>query len=75
VIRLPRLPLVYRGAGATYAVSLDVTDYSSTQAAVRWQSTSHLSEAEALRAILANGVSFAMAQALIGKAPMPPACA
>jgi hypothetical protein len=72
--RLPRLPLVYRGVADTYAVSIDVTDYSSGQAVVAWKSTSHLSEAEALAAIAADGVPTAMAKALLGKAPMPLAC-
>ena len=71
--RLPRLPLVYRGVAGTYAVSLDVTDYSAGQPTV-WKSTSHLTEAEALEAIAADGVPLEMGKALLGKAPMPLAC-
>ena len=40
--RLARLPLVYRGVGDTYAVSVDVTDYADSRANVAWKSTSHL---------------------------------
>ena len=71
--RLPRLPLIYRGVANTYAVSVDVTDYTKGQPTV-WKSMSHLSEAEALDVIGANGVSLAMAKALLGMAPMPLAC-
>jgi len=71
--RLPRLPLIYRGVANTYAVSVDVTDYTNGQPTV-WKSMSHLSEAEALDVIGANGVSLAMAKALLGKALMPLAC-
>jgi hypothetical protein len=73
--RLPRLPLVYRGVGDTFAVSLDVTDYADAGAACAWKSTSHLSEAQALDVLVADGVSAAVAMGLIGKAPMPDACA
>ena len=55
--RLPRLPLIYRGVANTYAVSVDVTDYANGQPTV-WKSISHLSEAEALDVIGANGVSL-----------------
>jgi hypothetical protein len=74
VVRLPRLPLVYRGVADTYAVSIDVTDYGSAKAVTAWKSTAHLSETEALHTIVADGVSPPMAKALIGKAPMPLAC-
>jgi hypothetical protein len=73
--RLPRLPLVYRGVGGTFAVSLDVTDYADAGAAFAWKSTSHLTEAQALDVLVADGVSAAVAMGLIGKAPMPDACA
>ena len=72
--RLPRLPLVYRGLGDTYAVSLDVTNYADVHAEVAWKSTSHLSEAQALDVLIGNGVAPGVAQGLIGKAPMPDAC-
>lgn len=72
--RLPRLPLVYRGVGDTYAVSLDVTDYADAHAEVAWKSTSHLSEAQALDVLIGNGVAPDAARGLIGKAPMPEAC-
>jgi hypothetical protein len=74
MIRLPRLPLVYRGVANTYAVSVDVTDYSTGRTVSVWKSTSHLSEADAIDAVVADGVSPAMAEALLGKAPMPLAC-
>ena len=73
-VRLPRLPLVYRGVADTYAVSVDVSDDSNPLAAVTWKSDSHLTEAEALRRIVADGLPVAMAKALLGKAPMPVAC-
>jgi hypothetical protein len=69
--QLPRLPPVYRGAGDTYAVSLDVTDYDSGHTAVAWKSLSYLSEPAVLEAIAANGLSMTLAKALLGKAPMP----
>jgi len=72
--QLPRLPLVYRGVGDTYAVSLDVTNYGSGATGVAWKSVSYLSEAAALDAITADGISLPLAKALIGKAPMPLAC-
>jgi hypothetical protein len=72
--RLPRLPLVYRGVGGTYAVSLDVTNYADAHAEVAWKSTSHLSESEALDVLIGNGVAPGVAMGLIGKAPMPEAC-
>lgn len=74
MVRLPRFPLVYRGVGDTYAVSLDVTDYSVARANVLWQSSSYLGSAEAARLIMANGVPPDIAAALLGKAVMPPAC-
>lgn len=72
--RLPRLPLVYRGVGDTYAVSLDVTDYAEAHTEVAWKSTSHLSESQALDVLIGNGVAPGVAKGLIGKAPMPEAC-
>jgi hypothetical protein len=74
MVRLPRFPLVYRGVGETFAVSIDVTDYASDKPVTVWKSASHLSEAEALNTIVADGVSPPMAKAMIGKAPMPLAC-
>jgi len=74
MIRLPRLPLVYRGVAGTYAVSIDVTEYGGGHSALAWKSTSHLSETEALELIVADGVSSTVAKALLGKAPMPLAC-
>ncbi len=74
MVRLPRLPLVYRGVADTFAVSLDVTEYATPQTATTWKSLSHLSEAEALQAIVADGVTLPVAKALLGKAPMPLAC-
>ncbi|MEO5824086.1 MAG: hypothetical protein ABIT71_26565 [Vicinamibacteraceae bacterium] len=74
MVRLPRLPLVYRGVAGTYAVSVDVTDYSSPRSEVAWKSASYLSEADALNTIVADGVSLPIAKALLGKAPMPMAC-
>jgi hypothetical protein len=74
MVRLPRLPLVYRGVADTFAVSVDVTDYAIPRSVTTWKSSSHLSGAEALRVLVANGVPSAMAQGLLGKAPMPAAC-
>jgi hypothetical protein len=73
--RIPRLPLVYRGPGGTYSISVDVTDYADARAAIRWKSTSHLSEAEVRRMLAAEGIPPSLADSLIGKAPMPEACA
>jgi hypothetical protein len=72
--RLARLPLVYRGVGETYAVSIDVTDYADARANVAWKSTSHLTESQALDVLIGNGVTPGAAIGLIGKAPMPEAC-
>jgi hypothetical protein len=74
IARLPRLPLVYRGVGDTYAVSIDVTDYADARARFAWKSTSYLSESAALDVLIGNGVAPKVARALIGKAPMPDAC-
>ena len=74
MVRLRRLPLVYRGVADTYAVSLDVTDYETPQTATTWKSLSHLTEAEALQSIVSDGVTLPVAKALLGKAPMPLAC-
>jgi hypothetical protein len=74
ITKLPRLPLVYRGVGATYAVSLDVTDYRGGETGVAWKSLSYLSEAAALEAITGDGISMPLAKALLGKAAMPLAC-
>ena len=74
MVRLPRLPLVYRGMADRYAVSVDVTDYTGSHLPTSWRSMSPLNEAEALNAIVADGVSMAMAKALLGKAVMPLAC-
>ena len=74
MMRLARLPLVYRGVGDTYAVSLDVTDYADARAKVAWKSTSYLSESQALDVLIGNGVAPSVAKGLIGKAPMPEAC-
>jgi hypothetical protein len=74
MVRLPRLPLVYQAGADTYAVSLDVTDYSRAQATIAWKSATYLNEADAVSLIVKDGVSLTMAKALVGKAPMPPAC-
>ena len=74
MVRLPRLPLVYRGPADTFAVSIDVTDYATSASVTAWRSLSHLTEPEALDAIAADGVSLPLAKALLGKAPMPTAC-
>lgn len=75
LVRLPRMPLVYRGVGETFAVSVDVTDYSDARVPVQWKSSSHLSQDDAIGVIVGNGIPATIAKALIGKAPMPPACA
>jgi hypothetical protein len=72
--RLPRLPLVYRAVADTYDVSIDVTDNAEAPARLRWQSAGRPTITDALRAIEQNGVPRHLAQALIGKAPMPEAC-
>jgi hypothetical protein len=72
--KLPRLPLVYRGVGDTYAISIDVTDYSSGQTVTAWKSMSHLIDTAALEALAADGVPLPIAKAMLGKAPMPLAC-
>lgn len=72
--RLPRLPLIYRGVGDTYVISLDVTDYSDAHAKVAWKSASHLSELEAVDVLVGNGIAPTVAKGLIGKAPLPEAC-
>ncbi len=74
MVRLPRLPLVYRGAADTYAVSIDVTDYAGEKPTLAWKSASHLTESEALSLVVANDVSLTIAKALLGKAQMPLAC-
>jgi hypothetical protein len=73
IVRLPRLPLVYRGAPESYSVSVDVTDYSETSQ-LRWKSASSLTEAEAVATMQMAGVPRELATALLGKAPMPEAC-
>jgi hypothetical protein len=74
MVRLPRLPLVYRGVADTFVVNLDITDYATPQTPTTWQGLSHLTEAEALQAIVEDGVTLPIAKALLGKAPMPQAC-
>jgi hypothetical protein len=75
MLRIRRLPLVYRSAPNIYSISVDVTDYTNGRAMLQWKSTSHLSEKE-VRALLVeqNDVPLEIALALIGKAPMPEAC-
>jgi hypothetical protein len=75
LVRLPRLPLVYRHMVETFTVSIDATDYASGGTAVAWKSTSNLSEAQAIETLLADGLSLDAAKGLLGKAPMPEACA
>jgi hypothetical protein len=74
MIRLPRFPLVYRGPGDTFAVSLDVTDYRQARANVQWKSSSYLGSEEATQIITENGIPQKIAAALLGKAPIPLAC-
>src|SRR5687767_5682416 len=51
MLRIPRLPLVYRSTTNTYVISVDVTDYTNARAILQWKSTSHLSESEVRAAI------------------------
>jgi hypothetical protein len=74
MVKLPRLPLVYRGVGDTYVVSVDVTDYTDPQASLLWRSASYLGEHEAIGLLVGDGIPRTVASALIGKAPMPLAC-
>jgi hypothetical protein len=75
LVRLPRLPLVYRQMAESFTVSVDATDYSRGGRTVAWKSTSNLSEAQALDELLGNGLPIDAAKGLLGKAPMPEACA
>ena len=72
--RIHRLPLVYRSDSNTYTISVDVTNYSEPRATLQWQSTTQLSEDQVRAAIEGTGVPRNLAQALIGRAPMPDAC-
>ena len=45
MVKLPRLPLVYRGVGATYVVRVDATDYTDPRASLLWKSAALLGKA------------------------------
>ena len=75
MVRLPRLPLVYRDGPQSFTVSVDATDYARGESTVSWKNAAHLSEAQALDVLVADGLSMDVAKALTGKAPMPEACA
>lgn len=67
-LRLPRLPLIYRSAGSTFAVSIDVTDYRAAPALLAWKSTSNLSEAEAIEILVGDGLAPSTARAALRRA-------